>query len=84
METKQLTQELIPEVTKGGNDALVRQVQAALEQAEATGRVLYVHYEENWLQWVSVDQSVVDDREVQEKLQDDAWWGTRLGRLIPS
>lgn len=83
METKRLTQELIPEVTQGGNDALVHQLELALSKAQEREEAVIVHYEEQWLQWVVVGLADLDDPATQERLNSDSWWDSRIRVMLP-
>lgn len=85
METKRLTQELIPEVTRGGNDALVHELELAFAKAEERDEVVIVHYEDRWLQWVVVAMADLDLPETKERLNSDSWWNkSRIRMMLPS
>ena len=70
----QLHREDIMLVTAGGNQALVREVTAALDKAESHGNVLFVRYGPMFLQRLEVDGLSLIRPELLAHLYDEEMW----------
>jgi hypothetical protein len=77
MEIDILTEDMIPEITKHGNDRLRQEVADELADAQARGYVIYVRYEPYFLQRIWFRQSYLDKHPgLDELIRRDEWWTT--------
>ena len=74
MKIMQLQREDILLVTDGGNEALVKEVTAALDKAESHGNVLFVRYGPMFLQRLEVDGLSLARPELLAHLHDEEMW----------
>lgn len=82
MKIEQLTEELIPLVTRGGSRQLVDATIALYHDALDWDAVTYVRYDDGWLQTLRVPNHLLKDPVFMERVVSDEYWNQKEGNLL--